>query len=89
VISNFLAGGPRSRREVEHAVLSRGGEDGAFEDALALLGCVQKATMFLPARGLIMMVGLRGRRIETTACEAPVEAPCRQRRPFHLGTRKV
>jgi hypothetical protein len=89
VISNFLAGGPRSRREVEHAVLSRRCEEGTFEDALALLGAIQLPTMFLPARGLVMMVRLPGQRIEKTAYEAPVEAPRRQRRPFHLGTRKV
>jgi hypothetical protein len=67
VIRNFLEGGPRSRREVEHAVLSRGCEEGTFEDALALLGAVQLPTMFLPARGVVMMIRLAGQRIEKTA----------------------
>ena len=89
VISNFLAGGPRSRRDVEHAVLSRGCEEGTFEDALALLGAVQLPTMFLPARGVVMMIRLEGQRIEKTAYEAPMEAPRGQRRLRHLGDRRI
>jgi hypothetical protein len=89
VIAGFLASGPRSRREVEHHVLQRACEEGTLQDALALLGAVELPTMFLPARGLVMMVRLPGQRIEKTAYEAPVEAPCRQRRPHQLGTRKV
>jgi hypothetical protein len=89
VIEQFLASGPRSRREVHHHFTIRNCEEGTLEDALALLGAVEKPTMFLPARGLVMMVRLCGQRIEKTAYEAPVEAPRRQRRPHHLGTRKV
>jgi hypothetical protein len=88
VIRSFLEGGPRSRREVEHVVLMRSCEPDTSEAALALLGAVELPTMFLPARGIVMMVRLPGQRIEKTAYEAPVEAP-RGQRPYHLGLRKV
>jgi|SRR5664279_4765943 len=89
VIEGFLASGPRSRRELEHHVLQRACEEGTFEAALALLGCVQQPTMFLPRVGLVMMVRLPGGRIEKTASDPPFVEPRGQRRPHHLGTRKV
>ena len=70
-------------------MLQRACEEGTLQDALALLGAVELPTMFLPARGLVMMVRLPGQRIEKTEYEAPVEAPRGQQRPRHLGTRKV
>jgi hypothetical protein len=88
VIRSFLEGGPRSGREVEHVVLMRSCEPDTSEAALAPLGAVELPTMFLPARGIVMMVRLPGQRIEKTAHEAPVEAP-RGQRPYHLGLRKV
>jgi hypothetical protein len=89
VIEGFLASGPRSRREVEHHVLQRACEEGTLEDALALLGAVEKPTMFLPRVGLVMMVRLPGQRIEKRASDPPFVEPRGQRRPYRLGTRKV
>jgi hypothetical protein len=89
VIEGFLASGPKSLREVHHHFTIRNCEEGTLEDALALLGCIQKSTMFLPRTGLVMMVRLPGQRIETTARDPPFVEPRGQRRPFHLGTRKV
>jgi hypothetical protein len=89
VIRSFLESGPRSRREVEHVVLMRACEPDTIEAALALLGCVQQPTMFLPRVGLVMMVRLSGQRIEKRASDPPFVEPRGQRRLRHLTDRRV
>jgi hypothetical protein len=89
VIEGFLASGPKTRREVQHHFTIRNCEEGTLEAALALLGCVQQPTMFLPRVGQVMMVGLRGARIEKRASDPPFVEPRVQRRPRRLTDRRV
>jgi hypothetical protein len=89
VIEQFLASGPRSRREVEHHFTIRNCEEGTLEAALALLGCVQKPTMFLPRVGLLMMVSLSGQQIEKRASDPPFVEPRGHRRRRQLSDRRI
>jgi hypothetical protein len=89
VIKQYLESGPKPRRELMHCVLVAGCEPHNFEDALKLLGAAESPTMFLPRVGLLMMVGLRGQRIEKRASDPPFVESRGQRHPYHLGTMKV
>jgi hypothetical protein len=58
VIERFLASGPRTRREVEHHMLTHGCEPDSFENALTHLGAVETTQMCLPGTGLTRIIAL-------------------------------
>jgi hypothetical protein len=89
VIRNFLESGPRSRQEVIHHLLLRNCEENTLADGLALLGAVERSTMFLPARGVVIMIALPGQRVEKFAADLAPVAPRCPRRPDRLGPRKI
>jgi len=89
IIAQYLESGPKPQRELMHRVLVAGAEPDSFDDALQLLGAVEWPQMQLPAIGLVVMIALLGQFVAKMArADVPVE-PRGQRRPRHLGDRRI